>query len=338
MGLLRRGRRGPDAGERGARATGLVGAIAFVLSPLLLLVLAGGCDRDANPAIGRHAAHGTVEDVDRANAQVLIEHDDVPGLMPAMTMNFLVPDPAVLARLVRGQVIDFELEFTGRSYEVVDFEVVGEGAFEAGWRRLGDGLVRSSPVPDFELVDQSGAKVHFAELGHRVVLLDFIYTACPGPCPVQTSRQVALQRRIPEALRSKIRFLSLTLDPDHDGPAELERYAKARGADLANWSFLTGPPETLASLARAYGVGSLRKADGSIDHTLVTFLVHDGRMLERYLPKPGEEDRLLADVVALAGGVGASGEAAGRDAAGTDAARSEPTRAAEAIEASGAAD
>lgn len=267
---------------------------------LALVVVASACDRDANPAIGRHAAHGIVEDVDRENAQVLIEHDDVPGLMPAMTMNFLVRDAAVLARLARGQVIDFELEFTGRSYEVVDFEVVGEGAFDAGWRRLGDGLVRSSPVPDFELVDQSGARVHFAELGDRVLLIDFIYTECPGPCPVQTARQVALQRRIPEALRPRIRFLSLSLDPEHDGPAELERYATARGADLSSWSFLTGPPETLASLARAYGVGSLRKENGTIDHTLVTFLVHEGRLLERYLPKPGEEDRLLADLVALA--------------------------------------
>lgn len=291
----------------------------LLLPILLVLPLATGCERDANPAIGRHAAHGTVEDVDRANAQVLIEHDDVPGLMPAMTMNFLVPDPALLAKLARGQVVDFELEFTGRSYEVVAATVVGEGAFDAGWRRLGDGLVRSSPVPDFELVDQSGSKVHFAELGDRVVLLDFIYTQCPGPCPVQTARQVALQRRIPEALRPRIRFLSLTLDPEHDGPAELERYATARGADFSNWSFLTGPPETLASLARAYGVGSLRKQDGSIDHTLVTFLVHDGRLLERYLPKPGEEDRLLADVVALAEartGAGASAAAPAPPAAG----------------------
>ncbi|MBK7950095.1 MAG: SCO family protein [Deltaproteobacteria bacterium] len=278
-----------------ACARGLGGVLA-----LILVVVASACDRDANPAIGRHAAHGIVEDVDRDNAQVLIEHDDVPGLMPAMTMNFLVRDAAVLARLARGQVIDFELEFTGRSYEVVDFEVVGEGAFDAGWRRLGDGLVRSSPVPDFELVDQSGARVHFAELGDRVLLIDFIYTECPGPCPVQTARQVALQRRIPEALRPRIHFLSLSLDPEHDGPAELERYAKARGADLSTWSFLTGPPETLASLARAYGVGSLRKENGTIDHTLVTFLVHEGRVLERYLPKPGEEDRLLADLVALA--------------------------------------
>ena len=273
--------------------------IAAVVGVAALCGLLWACDR-GNPAIGRHPAHGVVEDVDRENAQVLIDHEDIEGLMPAMTMNFVVPDAQVLARLERGQVIDFEVDFTGRSYEVVDVEVVGEGAFEAGWRRLGDGLVRSSPVPGFELVDQAGRPVVFSELGDLVLIVDFIYTRCPGPCPVQTSRQVALQRRIPEALRGRVRFLSLSLDPEYDRPAELERYAKARAADLSNWSFLTGPSETLAELARAYGVGSLRKEDGSIDHTLVTFLVHDGRLLERYLTKPGVEERLLADVVALA--------------------------------------
>lgn len=296
MGLLTR-TRGPVLG--GARF--FSGRLAFprLLLLLLALVNASACDR-ADPSIGRHAAHGIVEDVDRENAQVLIEHDDIEGLMPAMTMNFAVPDPALLARLEPGQVIDFEVDFTGRSYDVVAAEVVGEGAFEAGWRRLGEGLVRSRPAPDFTLVDQAGNTVVFSELGDLVLLVDFIYTRCPGPCPVQTSRQVAVQQRIPEALRERVRFLSLTLDPGHDGPAELERYAKARGADLSNWSFLSGPSETLAELARAYGVGSLRKDDGTIDHTLVTFLVHRGRVLERYLPQPGADDRLLEDLTALA--------------------------------------
>jgi protein SCO1 len=276
-----------------------VGLLTRARAAIGLVWLAVACGRE-NAAIGRHPAHGVVEDVDRESAQVLIEHDDIAGLMPAMTMNFAVPDAQILARLERGQVIDFVVDFTGRSYDVVAVEVVGEGAFEAGWRRLGDGLVRSSPVPGFELIDQAGQPVVFADLGDLVLLVDFIYTRCPGPCPVQTSRQVALQRRIPAALRGRVRFLSLSLDPEHDQPAELERYATERGADLSNWSFLTGPSETLAELARAYGVGSLRKPDGTIDHTLVTFLVHEGRLLDRYLPKPGEDDQLLADVVALA--------------------------------------
>jgi len=280
------------------RRAGPAGRLAAAIALGGLAILALGCERE-RAGVGRHPAHGVIEDVDRENAQVLIEHGDIPGLMPAMTMNFAVPDAALLARLERGQVIDFEIDFTGRSYDVVAAKVVGEGAYAEGWRRIGGGLVRSSPAPAFDLIDQSGQPVTSSALGQRVLLIDFIYTRCPGPCPIQTARQVALQRRIPEALRGRVRFLSFSLDPEHDRPPELERYAKEHGADLSNWSFLTGPTEALAALTRAYGVGSLRREDGTIDHTLITFLVHDGRLLERYLPKPGEEDRLLADVEAL---------------------------------------
>jgi protein SCO1 len=307
VGLLSRRARALSA----RRATTLAVAIgvrsaaplAVLIALLFVLPFLPGCERRPG-APGRYAGHGVVEDVDREYAQVLVEHDDIAGLMPAMTMNFAVPDAAVLAKLARGQVIDFELDFTGKSYDLVGFEVVGEGAFEAGWRRLGDGLVRSSPVPDFALVDQAGRTVSLADFGDRVLLVDFVYTRCPGPCPIQTARQVAIQRRIPAALHDRVHLLSFSLDPEHDAPADLERYAKAHGADLSGWSFLTGPSEQLAALTRAYGVGSLRRDDGTIDHTLVTFLVKDGRLYERYRPQPGEEERLLADLIALASAPG----------------------------------
>ena len=248
---------------------------------------------------GRYPAHGIVEDVDLEGGQVLIDHEDVEGLMPAMTMNFVVPDRALLERLAPGQVIDFEIHFTGRSYDVVSVEVVGEARGEEGWRRLRDGLVRSSPAPDFELIDQAGRVVNLESLGDRVLLVDFIFTNCPGPCPVQTSNQVALQRRIPEAIRDDVHFVSISLDPVVDQPEVLERYASARGVDFSNWSFLTGPSDEVAGVVREWGVGSLRKDDGSIDHTLLTFLVHKGRVYERYTPRDAGDDKILAGILDL---------------------------------------
>ena len=217
---------------------------------------------------GRYAAHGIVEDVNEEGGQVLIDHEDVEGLMPAMTMNFAVPDRALLAKLAPGQVVDFEIHFTGRSYDVVDFEDVGTATAEEGWQRLGDGLVRTSPAPPFDLIDQAGRPVSLKSLADRVLLVDFIYTSCPGPCPIQTSLQVALQRRIPEALRRHVQFISISLDPEVDRPEVLERYAAARGVDFSNWSFLTGPPQEVAEVVRSWGVGSVRKPDGSIDHKI----------------------------------------------------------------------
>lgn len=268
-------------------------AVGFIAAGLC------GCDRkEGGP--GRYSAHGTIEDVDVENGQVLIDHEDVGGLMPAMTMNFAVPDRALLERMAPGQVVDFTIHFTGHAYDVVDAKVTGEASREEGWFRLREGLVRTSPAPAFDLIDQAGRPVGLASFADRVLVVDFIYTSCPGPCPVQTSMGVALQRRIPESLREHVQFISISLDPATDRPEVLERYALERGVDLSNWSFLTGTTEDVAEVVRKWGIGSLRKEDGSIDHTLLRFLVKDGRIFERYWTAEADNEALLADVIALA--------------------------------------
>ncbi len=286
-------------GQSGVAMGFLSERIAWCALFLFVVFSVAGCERkDGGP--GHYSAHGIVEDVDLENGQILIDHEDVEGLMPAMTMNFAVSDQDLLARLAPGQVIDFEIHFTGRSYDVVDALVVGEAPEEAGWIRLGGGLVRTSPAPPFDLIDQSGRALSLESLGDRVLMVDFIYTSCPGPCPVQTSIQVELQRRIPEALRGEIQFISISLDPEVDRPEVLERYAIARGVDLSNWSFLTGPTERVSEVVRRWGVGSIRRDDGTIDHTLIRFLVQNGRVIERYWTSDGGEETILADLTALA--------------------------------------
>lgn len=272
-------------------------------APLVGLLVAGllvpltACER-THGGPGVYPARGVVEDVDPERGMVLIDHEEVEGLMQAMTMTFAVPDAELLAGLVPGQEIEFEIEFTGRSYDVVSARVVGEGGPADGWRRLGDALVRSRPAPDFALVDQAGRSVALGDLSERVLLVDFVFTRCPGPCPVQTSNLVALQARLPEALRDDVHFVSISLDPAFDRPEVLERYARERGADLARWSFLTGEPDHVEAVVRAWGVGSTRQADGTIDHTLLVFLVRDGRILDHFPSGPGQVDALHDAIVA----------------------------------------
>ena len=258
-----------------------------------------GCDQEPGEP-GRYAAHGIVEDVDQELSQILIDHEDVAGLMPAMTMNFAVPDPVLLAKLEPGQIIDFEIHFTGRSYDVVSAEIVGEASEDAGWNRLRDGLVRTSVAPPFDLIDQGGHAVSLESFGDRALMVDFIYTSCPGPCPVQTSLQVALQRRIPEELRPHVHFISISLDPAVDRPPVLTGYAAERGADFSNWSFLTGPTDVVAEVVKSWGVGSVRQPNGTIDHTLVRFLVQNGRVIQRYWTSDGTDETILQDLIALA--------------------------------------
>jgi len=250
---------------------------------------------------GSHSGHGVVHEVSRPDRQALIAHEAIPGLMPGMTMNLTVDDAEALASLRPGDVIDFQLRTERGRYSIDAVEVVGRVTPREGWSRMGDGLVKSDPAPDFELVRTSGDLVSLAGLAGQVVLLDFIFTRCPGPCPALTSTKVAVQRQLPSATRDRSHFVSISIDPARDTPDDLRAYGEARGADLADWSFLTGDEARVREVVAAYGVGTTRAPDGELEHMLVSFLIDPrGRIVKRYIGLEHEPTAIAADVEAVA--------------------------------------
>ena len=255
----------------------------------LLLAASGlGCGPDSK----RYEARGIVYDVNREFRQILIEHEDIPGLMPAMTMSFDVADPELLETLDTGDRIEFELDVSNNGYQVVSAVKIGRG--EAGDGRL-DGLARlHTRAPAFHLTDQAGKDVSLESLRGRTLLIDFVYTQCPGPCPALTSQHVALQRKLTEALRERVWFVSISIDPANDTPQAMRAYGEARGADLSRWSFLTGEPLRVAEVVKRFGVGSLRQPDGDIDHLVATFVVDgEGRIVKRFIGFDHPADEII---------------------------------------------
>jgi protein SCO1/2 len=250
----------------------------------------------------RHPAHGVVVDVSRELGQAVIDHDAIPGLMPAMTMNFEVPDAALLARLGPGQVIDFEVEFDGHAYRVVAVEVRSQLPPPRAGPTLGQLADLGQLAPALDLADQDGRRVAWADLAGRVVVVDFVYTSCPGPCPILTGVHAEVQRRLPPELRERVRFVSVSLDPERDTPEALRAYARERGADLATWSFLTGPPEEVRAALARWGAGGTPGADGEIEHLVVTFVVDaEGRIARRFVGQDHGADELLRELSRVAG-------------------------------------
>jgi protein SCO1/2 len=271
----------------------------------LALLLALACRRGPELFDGV----GVVEDVRPDLRQVVIDHEDIPGLMPAMTMNFDVADPTLLAGLEAGEHVHFRLSFDGRVYRVVSLERVGEaGAGEAGSAGsagLDAVAAEAEPAPDFELVDQDGRPRSLASLRGKVVLLDFVWANCPGPCPILTGTHVRAQKILPAEARERVWFASVTLDPERDTPEALRQYALKRGADLASWSFLTGPAAQVEDVVRRYGVGSARLPNGEIQHVVVTFLIDaEGRVAKRYFGLEHHADDLARDLAEAARGAG----------------------------------
>jgi protein SCO1 len=164
-------------------------------------------------------------------------------------------------------------------------------------------------LPNLTLTDQNGKKVSLASLKGKPVLFDFIYTSCPGPCLMLTSRMRVIANRLGPMLGSKVWFVSVTVDPEHDGPAELLNYAKQQGANQNGWLFLTGSPADIEQLMNQFKLVRQREADGTVDHVLEFFLVGpDGRQLYQYAASHAEPALVSSDIRRVADTGSASAE------------------------------
>src|SRR6202035_5784434 len=102
-------------------------------------------------------------------------------------------------------------------------------------------------VPSFQLTNQNGQPFGSAQLAGKIWIADFIYTTCPGPCPMISSRMSELQKPLEN---TGVHFVSFTVDPARDTPQVLRSYAATLQADPGRWDFLTGPQSTIYNLSQ----------------------------------------------------------------------------------------
>jgi protein SCO1/2 len=138
-------------------------------------------------------------------------------------------------------------------------------------------------LPDVSLIDQHGKTISLASLKGKPVLIDFIYTSCASTCPVLTAKIAAVARELGPALGANVTIVSITLDPEHDSPAQLAAYAKSQTADNNGWLFLTGKPADIDQVLAAFKLRRMRESDGSIMHSVSAFLLGpDGHQIRQY--------------------------------------------------------
>ncbi len=157
---------------------------------------------------------------------------------------------------------------------------------------------RDNCLPNVKLVDQDGNSVNLADLKGRLVLVDFIYTTCPGPCELMTAKLSKVAENLGATLGNQVEIVSITLDPGHDHPQQLLDFAKAQNAKRPGWLFLTGEPQNVERVMAPFKVQRRREPNGMIDHVIEFFLVgRDGRELRQYNPNEASPEVVASDVM-----------------------------------------
>ena len=108
-------------------------------------------------------------------------------------------------------------------------------------------LPKDGVVPPFQLIDQNGQPFGSQQLLGKIWIADFVYSTCPGPCPMISSRMSETQKPLRD---TDVKLVSFSVDPQHDTPAVLRDYAARLNAQPGRWQFLTGDKNTIYWLVR----------------------------------------------------------------------------------------
>jgi protein SCO1/2 len=152
-------------------------------------------------------------------------------------------------------------------------------------------------VPAFQLTNQNGQSFGSAQLTGKIWIADFIYTTCPGPCPMISSRMSELQKPLE---KTDVHLVSFSVDPEKDTPEVLRGYAQKLQAESGRWDFLTGTKSAIYRLSHdgfKLAVSDGSDAQGIPVHSTRMVLVDRHAQIRGYYDatEPEAITKLLAD-------------------------------------------
>ena len=282
--------------------------IVFIFALALLTSACGRTDQRT------YKMQGQVLSIEAPRKRLTVKHEDIKGLMPAMTMPYSVKDEHLLDGLSPGDLINATLVVVSNDAYLTAVTKVGQAPLEApppeapmpaassGFELLKPG----DAVPNASFLDQDGKKRSFSAFKGSRVVMTFIYTTCPLPtfCPLMDRHFVAIQKSLQEDPELKdVHLVTVSFDPKTDTPPVLKKHARVLKADLTRWTFLTGDRDDVDRFAARFGVSVARAQNDprDITHNLRTAIIDsDGKLQKVYVGNEWSPDQILADLKPVA--------------------------------------
>ena len=166
-----------------------------------------------------------------------IQHENIPGFMPSMTMPFVAREPKEVADLRTGEAISFRMTVTQKDFWIDKVKKIRREEVNVAEPKQTSSvsaerdarLKEGDEMPPFSLTNQNGERISLDTFRGQPFVLTFVFTRCPVPnfCPRMSNNFEELQTSIKTGSDSlaKTRLLSVTLDPGYDTPKILSDYA-----------------------------------------------------------------------------------------------------------------
>jgi protein SCO1/2 len=279
-----------------------------------LLFIAGACERQrASAQAKRYEMRGTVVSFDKAQEQVVISHEEIPGLMEAMTMPYTLRDPTAYDVMKAGDKIQATLVVDGgRSW--IENPIITHAELDPALSPAPSSSSQprepqpGDEMPDAALTNQDGKKIRLSQYRGRALAVTFIYTRCPLPdfCTLMSNNFAKIDRALSQDpdLAKKAHLLSVSIDPQFDTPKVLRSYGAAHterydDEKFERWELASGDAEEVRRLTNFFGL--VYAPDGEqIVHSLRTAVITpDGKLYKIYRGNEWKPEELLNDFRAL---------------------------------------
>jgi protein SCO1/2 len=260
----------------------------------------------------RFPLDGKIIAVNKTDRTATINHKDIPGYMPGMTMEFKIKNESDLQVMKAGDQITGTLVVSDIS-SWVEITSITEGGAQLTPTSVVPGEPKpGDAIPDFQLVNQDGKPIHLSQYAGQALALTFVYTRCPQPdqCTLMSSNFAAIDRELQKQpdTYAKTHLLTISFDPDYDSPKVMRSYGAShteRYSDetFQHWEFATGSSDQVKGIAQFFGLRYFHDTESGEDqviHSLRTAVIGpDGKLVKLYRGNEWKPAEIVEDLRTL---------------------------------------
>lgn len=276
-------------------------SVLFLISILMFSACQNtGTQETDSTKLKRYPLTGEVLSVDKEKKTASIKHDEIPGFMDPMTMDFEIRSKFdVWEDLVPGATVKGTLVVdnpNGKSWLEVEGIVAPPRADQKPLPVREDVATIGKEVPDFTLTNQEGKPVSPKDFRGKAWAITFIYSQCPLPdfCILMSKNfsDAANQIARNDELKDRVRLLSISFDPERDTPEKLKQYGlgylgkDSPAKDFEIWQLAVGDDAKIKKIADYFGLRyEVDESDKTqFNHSLRTIVISpEGKITKVFL-------------------------------------------------------
>jgi protein SCO1/2 len=260
----------------------------------------------------RYPIEGKVIAVNKTDHTATINHKDIPGYMPGMTMEFKIKNESDLQIMKAGDQITGTLVVDDVS-SWVEITSIAEGGAQLTPTSIVPGEPKpGDAIPDFQLINQDGKPIHLSQYAGKALALTLVYTRCPQPdqCTLMSNNFAAIDQELQKQpdVYAKTHLLTISFDPDYDSPKVMRSYGASHTGrysdeNFQHWEFATGSTDQVKGIAQFFGLRYFHDTESGEDqviHSLRTAVIGPaGKLVKLYRGNEWKPAEIVEDLRTL---------------------------------------